>query len=249
MRWVATWLTACLATATFGQVHIIDRHDVTEPPVVTIIPVHPTLQINSSNPGHIPVKNENNLLNEVNPYVSSEDGSSSPEDSVNESSRSRISGEPASGENPSNEIPNPSNEIPELSNESPSNEIPSPSNESPEGSNEIPSPSNEVPSPSNEIPDGSSEIPSPSNEIPEGSNEIPSPSNEVPEVPGSSSGDSSSNKSDGEADDDLPEIETTLGPVKGVKWHNTDIIAYIDVPYGKTGTPFAVSIFYYLLLV
>lgn len=42
-------------------------------------------------------------------------------------------------------------------------------------------------------------------------------------------------------DDEGIELLTTHGPVKGHKWKDTDIYAFIDIPYGKVENPFEVS--------
>lgn len=48
-------------------------------------------------------------------------------------------------------------------------------------------------------------------------------------------------------DDDKVLRQTTHGPVKGHKWKDTDIYAFIDIPYGKVETPFEVNITFYTI--
>ncbi|XP_063831058.1 esterase B1-like isoform X2 [Ostrinia nubilalis] len=112
---------------------------------------------------------------------------------------------------------------------------------------EIPDTENEIPDSENEIPDTEIEIPDPEHEIPDTENINPDTENGIPGssengTPGSSENGtpgSSENGNDESAEKlELDPIETTHGPVRGVRSESVDIISYFDIPYGRFNNSF-----------
>ncbi|XP_028171862.1 esterase FE4-like [Ostrinia furnacalis] len=147
------------------------------------------------------------------------------------------------------ETPDTEEEIPDTENEIPDteNEIPDTEKEIPDTENEIPDTENEIPDNENEIPDTEIEIPDPEHEIPDTENINPDTENGIPgssenETPGSSENGtpgSSENGNDESAEKlELDPIETTHGPVRGVRSESVDIISYFDIPYGRFNNSF-----------